>query len=271
MYQLLARRFFLIMFLAVFVTACSTTPTGRKQLTMVSDTELARQATLEMARLRAEAPLVQDRGTIEFVRCVTEAIVGQLEGDPAEMYWELAVVDRPQVNAYVMPGGKIVVMSGLLSVTDNQHQLAAVLGHEVAHITAHHPNERVTRQGLVRYGVDVVGLILGGGSYNQTRAALESANMAGNLGLMNPFTRMQETEADDIGLDYMARAGFDPRESVKLWQNMIASEGTAKIPEFLSTHPSGESRIQDMVKRLPRALEIYNEAQAAGKNPTCTR
>lgn len=260
-----------LILVTVLVASCSSTPTGRKQLTLKSDAALAQEGARQMANIRANAPLVQDRATIDYVACVADAIVGVLDGDDAAMYWELAIVNQPDVNAFVMPGGKMVVKSGILSVAQNQHQLAAVVGHEVAHVTAHHANERATRGELTSYGVEVLALILGGGYYNQTQGAYGATSALGNLGIMNPFSRMQESEADVIGLRYMAKAGFDPRESVKLWQNMNSSSETAKVPEFLSTHPSGETRIESMVEHLPEMLALYNEAQAEGRNPDCKR
>jgi predicted Zn-dependent protease len=267
----LLNRLISLILLATLVAACSTTPTGRAQLTMKSDAALAQEASRQLAILRENAPLVQDRATIDYVSCVANAIVGVLEGEDAALYWEMAIVNQPEVNAFVMPGGKIVVKSGILSVAENQHQLAAVLGHEVAHVTAHHANERMSRAELTSYGVDVVALILGGGYRNQTAGAYGAADTLSTLGVMNPFTRMQESEADVIGLKYMAMAGFDPRESVKLWQNMNSSEQTAKVPEFLSTHPSGDTRIELMVENLPEMLALYNEAQEQGRNPDCQR
>jgi predicted Zn-dependent protease len=260
-----------LVLVAMLVSACASSPTGRRQLTLKSEAALAQEGTRQMAIIRANSPLVQDRATIDYVACIANAIVETLEGDDAAMYWELAIVNQPDVNAFVMPGGKIVVKSGILSVAQNQHQLAAVLGHEVAHVTAHHANERASRGEITSYGVEVLALILGGGYYNQTQGAYGAASALNTLGIMNPFSRMQESEADVIGLEYMAKAGFDPRESVKLWQNMNSSSGTAKVPEFMSTHPSGETRIESMVEQLPKMLAFYNEAQAQGRNPDCQR
>jgi predicted Zn-dependent protease len=260
-----------LVLMTALVAACSSTPTGRKQLTLKSDAALAQEGTRQMAIIRSSSPLVQDQATIDYVACVANAIVGVLEGEDAAMYWELAIVNQPDVNAFVMPGGKIVVKSGILTVAENQHQLAAVLGHEAAHVTAHHANERATRGEITSYGVEVLALILGGGYSTQTQGAYGAASALNTLGLMNPFSRMQESEADMIGLRYMAMAGFDPRESVTLWQNMNSSEKTAKVPEFMSTHPSGETRIESMVEQLPEMLVLYNEAKAQGREPNCTR
>jgi predicted Zn-dependent protease len=262
-----------ILLMGALLSACSSTPTGRAQLTLKSEAVMAQEGARQMAILRAQAPLVQDRATIDFVACVADAIVGSLDGKDAEMYWELAVVNQPDINAFVMPGGKMVVKAGILSVTKNQDQLAAVIGHEVAHVTAHHANERASRGELTNYGVEVLAYIIGGtGYYDQRRTAgtYQALSTASTLGLSNPFSRMQESEADIIGLEYMAKAGFDPRESVELWKNMNAKSETS-IPEFMSTHPSGDTRIESLIEEYPTALALFNEARAAGKDPNCTR
>ena len=240
----------LILLFIFLISACSTTPTGRAQLTLKSEVVLAQEGARQMAMIRKNSPLVKDQRMIDYVACVANSIVDVLDGADASMYWELAIVNQPDINAFVMPGGKIVVKSGILSVAQNQHQLAAVLGHEVAHVTAHHANERATRGELANYGVEVLALILGGGYYNQTRGAYSAASTLNSLGIMNPFSRMQESEADIIGLEYMAKAGFDPRESVALWQNMNNSNEKTKVPEFLSTHPSGDTRIESMIQSV---------------------
>ena len=267
----LSKRLISLAIVAAVVAACSSTPTGRSQLTLKSEATLEAEGTRQMAIIRENSPLVQDRATIDYVACVADAIVGVLEGEDAALYWEMAIVNQPDVNAFVMPGGKIVVKAGILTVAQNQNQLAAVLGHEVAHVTAHHANERATRGELTSYGVEVLALILGGGYYNQTQGAYSAATTLNTMGLMNPFSRMQESEADEIGLRYMAMAGFDPRESVELWQNMNKSSAGASVPEFMSTHPSGETRIENMVALLPEMLVLYNEAQAQGRYPDCQR
>jgi predicted Zn-dependent protease len=256
--------------LALAVSACGTSPTGRKQLVLKSDAALEQEGARQFALLRQQAPLVEDQATIEYVACVANAIVAEVEGDDADLPWELAIVNQPDINAHVLPGGKIVVKSGILAVADNPHRLAAVLGHEVAHVTARHANERASRASVTGAGVEVAALILGGGYSNQTRGAYEALSAGAALGVMNPFSRKQETEADVVGLEYMARAGFDPRESVELWKSMNA-RNEANIPEYMSTHPSGDTRIENLVSQYPKALALYNEAQANGKNPDCKR
>jgi predicted Zn-dependent protease len=248
--------------------ACSTNQAGRSQLTIKSDKALEQQGAQMFAGIRANMPMVQDRATIDYVACVADAIVGVLEGDDAAMYWELAVIDQPVINAFVLPGGKMAVYVGLLPVAVNQHQLAAVLGHEVAHVTLRHTNERASQQAVAGLGVDIAAVIIGGGYANQTSAAQQALGAGATLGILNPFSRGQESEADVIGLHYMAKAGFDPRQSVDLWQNMNEKNET-DIPEYMSTHPSGDTRIEQLVAELPKALAYYNEAKAQGREPNC--
>lgn len=259
-----------IVLLASLVGACSSSPTGRAQLTLKSEAALAQEGARQFAMIREQMPMVQDQATIDYVACVANAIVDVLDGKDAAMYWELAVIDKADINAFVMPGGKISVFSGILTVAENQHQLAAVMGHEVAHVTAHHANERASRASITGVGIDVAAIILGGGYSQQTQGAQTVLSQTAALGVLNPFSRMQESEADIIGLTYMAKAGFDPRESVDLWQNM-GEKNKSQVPEFMSTHPSGENRIESLVDQLPDALVHYNEAQAQGLDPQCYR
>jgi len=255
---------------AAFLAACASSPTGRGQIVLKSDAELAREGARQFHMIRETMPLVQDRGTIDYVACVANAIVEVIEGKDADLFWELAVIDRSDINAFVLPGGKISVFSGILTVAENQHQLASVLGHEVAHVTAQHANERASRAMVTGFGVDVAAILLGGGYSQQTRAASQALGTGVALGVLNPFSRMQESEADVVGLEYMAKAGFDPRESVELWQNMNEKNKT-QIPEFMSTHPSGDTRIESLVQQFPTALAFYNEARAEGKDPNCQK
>lgn len=267
----LSHKFLLsLTFLVALLAACAQSPTGRSQLVLKSDAALAAEGQRQFNMIREQMPLVRDRATIDYVACVANAIVDQLEGDDAAMFWELAVIDQPDINAFVLPGGKISVFSGILDVATNQHQLAAVIGHEVAHVTAQHANERASRASVASAGVDIAAILLGGGYARPTYGAQQTLGAGVALGVLNPFSRMQETEADVIGLEYMAKAGFDPRESVTLWKNM-AEKNQTKVPEFMSTHPSGDRRIESLVSQFPKTLVFYNEAKEGGKAPNCQR
>jgi predicted Zn-dependent protease len=263
----------ILLFLAItasIVAACSTSPTGRGQIIYRSDSELAAESARDFAEMRASIPLETDRAVIDYVHCVATAIVDVLEPEYRELEWDMAIFDSQAVNAFAMPGGKIGVMVGILEAADNQDRLAAVLGHEVAHVTARHSNERASRSPVSSVGVQVAAILLGGGHSGATYTAYEALNAGAELGIMLPFSRGQESEADIIGLEYMARAGFDPRESVALWVNMSGDDEGSKAAEFMSTHPSSESRIEALISEWPTVLPLYNEAQAAGRNPNCT-
>lgn len=254
--------------IAAFLSACASSPTGRSQMILKSDEELAREGARQFAQIRAKAPLVTDQATINYVACVADAIVGVMEGEAAELNWELAIIDEKEVNAFVLPGGKISVYVGILEVAKNQHQLAAVMGHEVAHVTARHANERASRGTVTNVGVEIAAVILGGGHGGYTRTAYETLSAGAALGIFLPFNRSQESEADVIGIEYMAKAGFDPRESVTLWKNM-GEKNQKQPPEWLSTHPSGSTRIDGLIGEYPKVLVLYNEARAKGKDPSC--
>jgi predicted Zn-dependent protease len=174
-------------------------------------------------------------------------------------------------NAFALPGRKIGVHTGLLKVARNQDQLATVLGHEVGHVIARHSAERVSDQYATQLGAQGIGVLLG--AVSDPSSPLHAGTMAvlgiGAQGVVLKFSRTHESEADLIGLDRMAAAGFDPRESVPLWQNMEAASKGARPPEFLSTHPSPETRIKDLQQRIPDALPIADQAHKQGRNPRC--
>jgi predicted Zn-dependent protease len=255
---------------AVVVVACSSSPTGRSQMILRSDSELAAESARQFAEMRASIPLETDRATIDYVHCVATAVVDVLEPQYRDLEWDMAIFDSEAVNAFAMPGGKIGVMKGILEAADNQHRLAAVIGHEVAHVTARHSNERASRSPVAGVGVQVAAILLGGGHSGATYTAYEALNAGAALGIMLPFNRAQESEADVIGLEFMARAGFDPRESVPLWQNMAKGNEGNEAAEFMSTHPSSDKRIEALISQWSTALPLYNEARAAGRNPNCT-
>jgi predicted Zn-dependent protease len=233
-----------------------------------SDAEMEAEAAREFAKIKASAPLTTNRETINYVACVANAVVQVLEPPHSDYNWEMAIVETDQVNAFVMPGGKIVVYEGILKAARNQHQLAAVIGHEIAHVTAGHTKSKLLQGRPAQIGVAVAAVLLGGGHYGATYTAQEALSQGAMYGLVLPYKRSQETEADVVGLEYMAEAGFDPRESVPLWQNMGEISGEARS-EFSSTHPSGEKRIDSLVSEWIKVLPLYNQAHQEGRIPNC--
>jgi predicted Zn-dependent protease len=247
---------------ALLLVSCASTSTQQ------SRAEMEAEATRAFNKMRASMPLVTDRETIDFVACVSQAVVEQLEPPYNDIEWELAIFESESVNAFAMPGGKIGVLSGILKVTENQDQLATVIGHEIAHVTAGHSVSRASRDDLTRVGINVAAIILGGGYSGATYTAQQALAAGAAFGISLPYKRGQESEADIIGLEYMARAGFDPRESVPLWQRMDA--GAQKKPaEFLSTHPASETRIEHLINEWQKTLPLYNQAKAEGRIPDC--
>lgn len=234
----------------------------------VSNAEMEAEAAREFAKLKASAPLTTDREIIEYISCVANAVVNVLEPPHSNFNWEMAILETDQLNAFVMPGGKIVVYEGILKAAQNQHQLAAVIGHEIAHVTAEHTKKKLLQGRAGQVGIAVAAVLLGGGNYGATYTAQEALSQGAMYGLLLPYKRGQETEADIIGLEYMAKAGFDPRESVALWKNMTSDEGKAPA-EFASTHPSSSSRIDSLVGEWIKVLPLYNEALEQGRNPNC--
>jgi predicted Zn-dependent protease len=228
-------------------------------LGLVSEREVSIQADEQFEQMRAEVPISNDVEARSYIVCVANAIIATLEPPYSELDWDIEVFDDDMINAFAMPGGKIGVFTGILKAAKNQDQLGSVLGHEVAHVTEQHSVERANRTMTTQYGAVAMDAVLGSGDIVQTGA---------QLGILLPYGRGQESEADTVGLDYMADAGFDPRASVQLWKNM-AEENKGAPPEFLSTHPSSDSRISDLVRQLPASLNRYNAAKEAGKNPEC--
>ena len=262
----MARRVALLA-LATLAVACATSPLGRRQLLLFPDSEMSSMGAAAFDKMKTEMPRSDDAGKYRTVRCIADAITAEIQGPQASMRWEVTVFEEPTPNAFALPGGKIGVHTGLFQVARNQHQLATVIGHEVAHVLAQHGNERVSTAFAAQTSLDLVAALSGSASPTQ-KQLLGLLGVGAQVGVLLPYSRKQESEADAMGLDLMARAGFDPNESVLLWRNMGAAGG-AQPPEFLSTHPSHGTRIADLERRMPGAILSRQGAQRAGKRPAC--
>ena len=251
--------------LAVLLTACAVAPSGRQQFTLVSPQQLSAMGSKSFAELKRSKPIETSRRTNAYVRCVAQAIVAQVGGRQGQ--WEVVVFRDKSANAFALPGGKIGVHTGLLKVTQNQDQLASVIGHEVAHVLSNHANERMSQQLAVQGGLGVLDAAIGSGA-GSNQSLLGALGLGAQLGILLPYSRIHEEEADVFGLSLMSRAGFDPRQSVQLWQNMARSSG-GRPPEFLSTHPSHGTRINGLQANMGRAMQTYEAARSQGKRPNC--
>ncbi len=237
--------------------------TGKTVRVALSEGEEAQLGLQSYQQVIAESRNRLKNSGPEYDRVVRVARrLAQSTGDAGKKFqWAVSLVDSPQVNAFCLPGGKIVVYTGILPVAANDAQLATVMGHEMAHATSRHGSQRLLQSKLTNTVISGAQVSMAGMDPGQQQAIMGAIGAGAQYGLLLPFSRGHEEEADYIGLLYMARAGYDPREAIKFWQHMAkASSGGQKPPEFASTHPSDESRIQRLNDEMPKALEEYNRS-----------
>jgi len=258
-------RLILVLLLVNFLVACATTPTGRSQLAFMPDDKMDAMGLQAFDNLKNEKPISQNKSEIQFVQCIADAITQNIEGN-----WEVVVFEDETLNAFALPGEKIGVHTGLIDLVDNQDQLASVMGHEVAHVLSKHGNERMSQKMGVQMGMSLITAV----AAPQTamgQTAISLLGVGAQYGVIMPFSRLHESEADMLGLELMAKAGFNPRESVTLWQKMAQASQGDKPAEFLSTHPSHDTRIEDLQEQMPKALKFQQQANASGKTPRCLK
>ena len=244
----------------LLLSSCGSVPiTGRKQILLVSDQEVLTSSLKQYSEYMKSAPVSSNASGKNMVTRVGKKIAAATEqylkanGLSAELSnfsWEFNLVKDNQVNAFCMPGGKIVVYEGLLKLVSSDDELAVVLGHEVAHAVAKHSNERMRQQLMPQYGAQILTQALINKSAAIQKAGSTIYGLGAQYGLTLPFSRTHESEADYMGLIFMTMAGYDPNVAITFWQKMSASGG-AKVPEFMSTHPSDATRINDIKKILP--------------------
>lgn len=243
--------------------ACATSPRGRKQLILLPDEQMSAMGVQAFSELKQKTPIERNPAVNAYVQCVAKPLSALVPASGAG--WEIVVFNEPEtVNAFALPGGKIGVYTGLLKVAKNSSQLAAVIGHEIGHVIAKHGNERVSEAFAAEGGLAIISAIAQnrGPKYGLLVSAL---GLGAQFGILLPHSRTQESEADLVGLELMAKAGFDPHEAVGLWQNMSASGG-GQPPEFLSTHPSHASRIGNIQRTIPEVIGYYN---SQSNRPNC--
>jgi len=245
------------------VSACATSPTGRSQLVLMPDSQMEQMGLQAFTNIKGKTAVESNRTTNSYVQCVGNAITREVGGS-----WEIVVFRDDSANAFALPGRKIGVNTGLLKVAENQHQLATVIGHEIAHVLAQHSNERVSQKFAVEQGLGLINA-LASPSTATGQTLMGLLGVGAEYGVLLPYSRIQESEADTLGLELMAKAGFDPRESVRLWVNM-GRTNKGQPPEFLSTHPSHSTRISDLNARIPAALNLQRTAMQQGKRPACS-
>jgi len=234
---------------AALLAACQQAPlTGRQQLILLPESQDAQMGLEAYQQILDESRVANDPDLNRRVQEVGRRIAA-VSPQP-DWDWQFTLLENDEPNAFALPGGKVGVHTGLFRVAESDAQLAAVIGHEVAHAIARHGAERMSQGMLAQGAAAVIGVGTGSSAY------AELAAQAATLGIILPYSRTQESEADHIGLFYMAEAGYDPRAAVALWRN-FESFGGARPPEFLSTHPAPGSRIDNLEELMPAALEVY--------------
>ena len=268
----------------LILSNCGTVPiTGRRQLNLVSDGEILAASATQYRQFISQSH-ISNNGTYNAkvtqvgrrLAAATNTFLKQngYESMLSSLSWEFNVVDSKQVNAFCMPGGKIVVYTGLLNLVGNgahsDDELAAVMGHELSHALAKHANERISNQMLVQAGGQLLGAAVGNRSQMLGSLINQAYGIGAQVGVMLPFGRKQEYEADKMGLVLMAMAGYDPRYAVSFWQKMAQSKGGNQTNELLSTHPSDANRIKAIEEYLSTALQYYQggtSGQSTGVRP----
>ena len=259
------------MLLCIFLVQCKTVPiTGRKQLALIPQGQLLALSFDQYTQMVRDAPrstnqkwtgMVNNSGS-RIKTAVKDYMVQNKMGDRLNGYeWEAVLLADPTVNAWAMPGGKIAFYEGIMPVCLDETGVAVVMGHEVAHVIANHGNERMTQGLLQQLGGIGLQVALRDKPAETQALFLGAYGAASSLGVMLPFSRAHEREADRLGLIFMAMAGYDPREAPRFWERMVANSQGGSPPAFLSTHPSYGTRIENLNEFMPEALKYYNKRQ----------
>ena len=251
--------------LALALSGCYTVPeTGRRSLMLVSVGQETQLGAASFADIRARRTVSADAALNARVAKVGQRIARAVGDALPGAQWEFVVFEDDSPNAFALPGGKVGVHTGLFKIARTDDELAVVMGHEIAHVTARHGSERLSQGLLLAAGGVALDVALKDKDSGERRAWLAAYGLGTTVGVMLPFSRLNETEADQIGLRYAARAGYDPRAAVDFWTRMKAdAEGKAKVPEWMSTHPSDDTRIRNLERLMPDAVAEYERARAA--------
>ena len=262
------RRRVMVLATAIFVlVACSTVPiTGRKQLDLVPNSTMLATSLQEYDKFLKEHKLSTNQEQTQMVKRVgtriqkaveqyfqQQGLSHQLDG----YAWEFNLVESEEANAWCMPGGKVVVYTGILPITRDENGLATVMGHEIAHAVARHGNERMSEALLTEMGGMALAVALDQHPSQTNQLWMAVYGMGAQVGILLPYSRLHESEADHLGLIFMAMAGYDPNKAVEFWQRMAQMKSGQSPPEFLSTHPSDETRIKKIKQLLPEAMQYY--------------
>ena len=261
----------LAILLLVLIAACTTVAvTGRKQVNLIPSSTMLSMSSGEYRSFLGQAKLSNNREQTEMVKRCGARIQQQVETYFREngmtnrlddFAWEFNLIESPEMNAWCMPGGKVVFYTGILPVTKDEEGLAVVMGHEIAHAIAEHGSERMTQGLLTNLGGMAITQALKDKPQQTQQLFMAAFGLGAQFGLLLPFSRLHESEADKLGLIFMAKAGYNPEAAVAFWERMREMKGGQAPPEFMSTHPSDETRIRDLKALMPEAIKVYKPRQ----------
>lgn len=258
---------FLGLGVTLLVSACATAPyTGRRQLLFSSEGSETRMGYQAFEQIKRQYKLSQDPEVNALVATVGRHIANAAQRP--DYRWEFLVFEGKEANAFCLPGGKVGIFTGILKYTRDEAGMATVISHEVAHALARHAGERLSQSMLAQAGGLGLGVALGGMGSTASTAIMQGYSLGTQLGILLPYSRTQESEADRVGVILMAKAGYDPAQALEFWQRMmIKDKKGAKLPEFMSTHPNDATRLRELREFLPKARKYYAPAQAAPSPP----
>ena len=259
---------YLLLSSLLFISSCKTVPlTGRSQLRLIPSSTMLSISTSQYRDFIKSHPLSRNRKATAMVKRVGKRIqhavekfmrAKGLQSELKDYHWEFNLVKSKEANAWAMPGGKVVVYSGILKYTKNEQGLAVVLGHEISHAIAHHGEERASQELARSAGGLALSAVLKNKSASSKKLWLTAYGVGTQFGVMLPFSRSHESEADHLGLIFMSMAGYDPHAAPKFWQD-FSNKGRQSVPEFFSTHPSNQTRIKDLKSWIPEAMKYYRK------------
>lgn len=251
---------------ALLFEACTTVPvTGRRELNFLSSQQEIQLGLESFQQIKQDTPISKNPAYNTEVERVGRRIAAVASQDMPNAQWEFVVFDSPEANAFCLPGGKVGIYTGILPITQNDAGLATVIAHEIGHAVAHHGASRMSQAQLIAAGGQVLGSTLANSDARLQSLAMIAYGVGSKVGVELPYDRKQESEADHIGLVYMARAGYDPRQAIEFWRRFAAynkKQGAASTPEFLRTHPVDETRIRQLQEWLPEAEADFAKSKA---------
>lgn len=254
--------------LQTLISACIFSLAGCSSLTLMPAEQMDRMGIDSFSQIKEKEKVNTDKATNAYVQCIADAITKHVPKESHRGDWEVVVFESDQINAFALPGGKIGVYTAILNVAKTPDQLAAIMGHEVAHVIAQHANKRVSSNMLTQAGLEIANQGLKQSNVANQEAIMMALGLGAQYGVLMPYGRSHESESDIIGQNLMAKAGFNPAASIDLWRNMAAASGGKQPAEFMSTHPSHSTRIKQLTENLVKTKPIY---QANTNKPQCKK